>query len=388
MANIATTKELIVLCREAGVTLYLWGVHGIGKSSIVRQVAEKLGIGFVDMRCAQLEPADLRGFPDKGSDGRTHFLPPGEMPHSGAGILLLDEINRANQDVLSAAFQLVLDRAVGEYQLPAQWSIVCAGNFQQTGYAVTELDPAFRDRFCHAVVSAGQTTYDEWAEWIAAKHGPSAQEVIEFCGLNLSHLEADDDEDLGFPVLPSRRSWEMAIRCLATWEKGEYSRQARQEALAGLVGRELAVAFIKHRPSIMPARLIEDGVEKSINKLRDLSRNQLASLMRGLVSFTVDRVDDDRVAEVVLDFAEFLVTRDKDLALAYCTSLMSRHKPTIGDGPVEQAALLANPKLAVSAVRLSRKKRPSKDLVTRLADRPRLARTLSTIASHVAVEPA
>src|SRR5262249_58690591 len=109
--------------------------------------------------CSQLEAADLRGLPERTRDGRTRFLPstdlpggdlteeaienqlrtatPGErkrlQPRYPRGVLFLDELNRAPDDVLQAAFQLVLDGAVGEYMLPDGWSVVAAGGFTRGG---------------------------------------------------------------------------------------------------------------------------------------------------------------------------------------------------------------------------------------------------------------
>ena len=80
MATIRIVKELVRRCRAADVALYIWGVHGIGKSSVVRQTAEELGIGFVDFRAAQLEASDLRGLPDKGRGG---FRPRAQTASAG-----------------------------------------------------------------------------------------------------------------------------------------------------------------------------------------------------------------------------------------------------------------------------------------------------------------
>lgn len=53
MADYSTVRDAILVCRRANVSLFIWGSHGIGKSSIVRQAATRLGIEFVDFRCAQ-----------------------------------------------------------------------------------------------------------------------------------------------------------------------------------------------------------------------------------------------------------------------------------------------------------------------------------------------
>lgn len=381
MADVATIKEVIVLCRESQVTPYLWGIPGIGKSSIVRQVAQTLGIDFVDLRCAQLEAADLRGFPDKGTDGRTHFLPPGEMPDGGEGILFLDELNRASQEVLGAAFQLVLDRAVGEYRLPPGWSIACAGNFQTAEYAVAELDPALRDRFCHVILSAGQTTFDEWANWLSATHGSEAHEVLDFCGTNLKHLEIADKEELGFPVLPSRRSWDMAVRGLKAWEQGNYAERTKREFLAGLVGRELAIAFLKHRCPLQPAHLLKSGVSQLTAKLETLSRNQRTSLMWGLVSFAKNRLDEPDVVDVLLDFAEFLAEDEKDLSMAFCTALLSNVENTKDETLAVRSAILTNPRLGAAMARVHRRQGKPSVFVDRVTSRPGLAAVFSAIYS-------
>lgn len=156
MGRIARLKRSLGICFEAGVTPFLWGHRGVGKSSLFREIAEERGWGFIDLRCSQLEAADLRGLPERSADGRTRFLPPADLPigdwddaeaarqigpppaentglrergeflrrsrraepRRARGILLLDELNRAPDDVLQAAFQLILDRAVGEYALP------------------------------------------------------------------------------------------------------------------------------------------------------------------------------------------------------------------------------------------------------------------------------
>ena len=69
MAGIKVIKQAVQICREAGVTPFIWGHRGMGKSSLVRQLAEERGWGFVDVRF-ELEAVDLRGLPHRGEDGR------------------------------------------------------------------------------------------------------------------------------------------------------------------------------------------------------------------------------------------------------------------------------------------------------------------------------
>lgn len=385
MATIKIVKELIRLCRAADVALYIWGVHGIGKSSVVRQTAEELGIGFVDFRAAQLEASDLRGLPDKGSDGRTHFLPPADLPAAGEGILLLDELNRANSEVLAAAFQLVLDRRIGQYELPAGWSIVCAGNVDSGDYTVTPLDTAFCDRFCHVLLTAGQTTFDEWALWMADAYPELARDVIGFCGSNLQHLEVVENEDLGFRITPSRRAWEMVTRILRAWQAGDYSERARLEATAGLVGRDLAIAFSRHRAPITPQDVYREGVGRLADKITALARNQKMALMWGIVSWAQAGSLHDRTrAEVVLDFLELMLAQEKDLAVGFCTKLIEANATHHPLPCAQHLALLQNPRLSAAVVRVNREQQQDPTFLDYLVARPTLA---GAVAQALSLKP-
>ena len=79
MARVNVIKDSVLLCGKAGITPFIWGHRGLGKSSVVRQTAADNNMGFIDMRASQMEASDLRGLPDR-QDGRTVFLPPADMP--------------------------------------------------------------------------------------------------------------------------------------------------------------------------------------------------------------------------------------------------------------------------------------------------------------------
>src|SRR5205807_8790447 len=107
--------------------VYLWGRPGVGKSSLVRQAAAVLGLGLVDVRATLLDPVDLRGLPRLVGDAAV-WCPPAFLPKTGEGVLFLDELAQAPPLVQAACLQLVLDRRVGEYELPSGWAVVAASN--------------------------------------------------------------------------------------------------------------------------------------------------------------------------------------------------------------------------------------------------------------------
>ncbi|MDZ8034322.1 MoxR family ATPase [Nostoc sp. DedSLP04] len=100
------------------ISTMIWGPPGIGKSSIVGQIAQEYDIEFVDVRLSQLAPTDLRGLP-VAEDGISKWYPPEFLPRDGKGILFLDELNMAPPAMQGVAQQLILDRKVGSYVVPS-----------------------------------------------------------------------------------------------------------------------------------------------------------------------------------------------------------------------------------------------------------------------------
>jgi hypothetical protein len=439
MAKISTIKEALMICRDSGITPFIWGHRGLGKSSLVHQVAVENGWGFIDLRCSQLEASDIRGLPDRGDDHRTHYLPPADMPvadltlddvrkelaavlnlnevkaNDGTltdmiakklenadlevtrryfqklqetqarfqrGILFLDEVNRAQDDVLQAIFQLVLDRRVGQYVLPPGWSLVAAGNYME-GYRVGGFDdPAFLNRFCHLTLSGGETTLEEWVNYMSGVHGGEAADVIEFASQNTKHLDGEIPGELGFSVQPSRRSWEMVVKVQKAVKEGNYGDTAKLEVYAGLIGRELAQSFSRYSCPVKPRQLIEQGVKAFETKLKKLERNQLTGLMWGLVSFCKNQIDKDEIGTVCLDFASFMVhnANDKDVVVAFCRALVTSGNSN-NDQEKARAAVISNPRLARMIAKFHQRTGNSKKtFIERLSERPDLQQALSRVS--------
>lgn len=135
----------------------LWGTRGVGKSSIVRQVAAAHGVPLVDLRLTTIEPVDLRGaiFPDD-RIGKTVWFPPEFLPgpEEPAGILFLDELTAADPRLQVSAYSLILDRKVGHYRLPEGWMVVAAGNASFHGAVAHDMGTALADRLFHFHVQA------------------------------------------------------------------------------------------------------------------------------------------------------------------------------------------------------------------------------------------
>lgn len=148
----------------------IWGRHGIGKTEIVRDFARERGFPFVYIAPAQFEEmGDLLGMPQVTEfEGRTvtSFRPPAWAPtHDGPGILLLDDVNRADDRILRGLMQLLLDFRLVSWALPPRWQIVLTANPEGGDYSVTPIDDALVTRLRHVTL-----TFDAkaWARWAVA----------------------------------------------------------------------------------------------------------------------------------------------------------------------------------------------------------------------------
>jgi MoxR-like ATPase len=218
-------------CIDAAQPACLWGSPGIGKSQIVHQVASARQVAIRDVRAVLLDPVDLRGLPHVNGDNRAHWCIPEFLPRDGAGILFLDELNRAPMLVQNACFQLVLDRALGEYVLPAGWQIVAACNRESDGGGVTRMSSALCNRFVHLDC---EPDLDDWCKW-AVTHAIEPA-VIAFLRFRPNLLHEFSRTEKAFP---SPRSWEFVSKIT-----GKQTNPEIEHALyKGTVGDGAAVEF-------------------------------------------------------------------------------------------------------------------------------------------------
>ncbi len=159
---VASALGLLVSTRQP---VFVWGSPGVGKSDVVRQVAESKQVALQDVRALLLDPVDLRGLPFLSPDKQAKWATPDFLPREGEGILFLDELNSATAMVQASCYQLVLDRKLGEYTLPDGWAIVAAGNRESDRGVTTRMPTPLRNRFTHLQF---EVDMQEWCEWLIA----------------------------------------------------------------------------------------------------------------------------------------------------------------------------------------------------------------------------
>ncbi len=215
---------------DARQSVFIWGGPGVGKSGVVRQVAERRSLPLRDVRALLLDPVDLRGLPYL-SEGRSKWATPDFLPQDGAGVLFLDELNAAPAMVQASCYQLVLDRKLGEYVLPEGWSIIAAGNRDSDRAVTSRMPTPLRNRFVHLDF---EVDIQEWSAWaIQAKIRPEVIAFLRFRPALLSAFERDNN------AFPSPRSWEFVSRIL----NSNPTAKIEHELIAGAVGAGAATEF-------------------------------------------------------------------------------------------------------------------------------------------------
>jgi hypothetical protein len=224
-----------VLRRRASM---LWGTRGVGKSSIVRQVAAHFGVPLVDLRLTTIEPVDIRGaiYADDVL-AKTVWFPPEFLPSraESAGILFLDELTAAEHRLQISAYSLILDRRVGHYELPDGWQIVAAGNASFHGAVSHDMGTALADRMFHFNVQSVIDAFLDHA--LAAGFAP---EVMAYLKVRPDKLD-DTQSQLANDHLigASPRGWEDVSNVL----KSDLSAPAKRLFVQGRIGAANAAEF-------------------------------------------------------------------------------------------------------------------------------------------------
>ncbi len=304
-------RELEAAVSSEHTPVMLWGPPGVGKSRIIADLARRHGVPLIDLRLSQLEPTDLRGIPFRAGD-RVEWSVPAMLPdrerHGDRGILFLDEITSAPPTVAAAAYQLILDRRLGEYQVPEGWAIFAAGN-RPGDRGVTYVMPApLANRFTHYEV---EPHLDDWVAWAHA-HGIDPR-IIGFLRFRPDLLF---DFDLArHPIaFPSPRSWEYAHRALVKFDKAEaLLLDALQACVGASAGIELK-AFIDAMERMPDLEAILDGRAEQVPDEVDLQYGVAAALVRRAVQASRGP-DARRVLGNILKYATAFPQRELGVML-------------------------------------------------------------------------
>jgi hypothetical protein len=270
-----SVKPIILRALKVNRPIFIWGAPGIGKSELVQGLVDEGELGnalMIDMRLALLEPTDLRGYPFRNPENnQMEWSPPSDLPSQDLAasydnvVLFLDELNSAPPSVQAAAYQLVLNRRIGQYILPDNVKIVAAGN-RETDRGVTYRMPApLANRFRHVNM---EVNFEDWSQW--AMKNTVHPDVIGYLSFSKGDL-FDFDPKSSSQSFATPRSWTFVSEMLAADGFDSADGFEQKAEIAGAIGEGMAIKFVEHRRIASklpnPDQIIGGEVKNLDNKL-------------------------------------------------------------------------------------------------------------------------
>ena len=276
--------DLLVQCMLVKKPAMLWGPPGIGKSDLIQQIGNASNRPVIDLRLILMDPTDIKGIPYYNPETKqVRWQVSSELPREGTSmenaILFLDEINSAPQSVQGAAYQLILNRKIGEYQLPAGVDIVAAGNRETDRGVVYKMPSALANRFVHFELAHSVEDWKKWA--IGAQINPL---IVGFIAAHPQFL-FEFDPKRNERVFATPRMWHY----LSTLMQGVDPLSEKFFFLAnGTVGRGKATEFQAHVKLYDVLPNPQDILSGKTKRVKDMEPSVAYSLVLSLANMIAD----------------------------------------------------------------------------------------------------
>ncbi len=307
-------REEVIKCITKNLVPYIVSSPGMGKSSIIADIAKQWNLKLLDLRLSQCTPEDLQGFPMRTGNKAT-FTPfdifplEGEEPPEGydGWLLLLDEMSSAAKPVQAAAYKLVLDRMVGSFHLNERCAIVCAGNKASDKAVVTQMSTALQSRLIHYEM---ELNYEEWLEW--AMQNDFDHRITGFIQFSPSKLMdfRPDHQDKTFAC---PRTWEFLNRLI----EGDEVSNRYLARIAGTVGQGVATEFITFAEEYTRIPKLHDILSDPENAM--IPRE--SSTKYATVSMLIDRHDQDNMKDLLSYIKRYPI----ELQIVFSRSVLIRN---------------------------------------------------------------
>ena len=286
--------------------IFVWGGPGIGKSEVIHQIAKNIDAKVIDIRLSLWEPTDIKGIPYFNSkENNMVWAQPSELPTKAEAkkhkniVLFLDEMNSAAPSVQAAAYQLILNRKVGQYELPDNVLICAAGNRESDKGVVYRMPAPLSKRFIHLEM---KPEFDDWFEW-AVEHNIH-KDVVGYLTFSKKDLYDFD------PKSPSRsfatpRSWSFVSELLSD----DLDENTVTDLVSGAVGEGLAVKFMAHRKVASELPNPSEILEGKITEMKSKEISAMYSLTVSLCYELKEANDkkDKKFNDKVSKFLRFMM---------------------------------------------------------------------------------
>ena len=299
------------------------GRHGIGKSTIVYQLADKMNMTVIERRASQMTEGDLLGLP-KLAKNVTTWCPPEWLATAcnEPVVLFLDEVDRATLEVRQGIFELCDSRKIAGNALHPDTLIFACVNGGEHGsqYQVGEMDPAELDRY---TVFDVEPTVEDWLDWASSN---VTQEIWDFINHNHGHLEHKSDYEPN-KVYPSRRSWERLSKTLSGMSDEIENSSSTYQIAQAFIGFEGAVAFNNflkdYDRQVSIEDLLDDGKHELTKNWKINDHNAMVEKMKSKDIFA-ERLSDTRLENL----AKYFVSLPSEIVMVLWQSLAQTEEST------------------------------------------------------------
>ena len=333
-AEVPGFKRMLDIALAIKDSIMAWGPPGVGKSQgcaqwnkeKVNEYAARIVSGekikpwdpiVCDVRLSMKEPVDMVGIPltvDDGKGGKTTvWAIPSMWPRGdeySGGMILLDEMNQGQAAILNAAFQLIQDRALGEYKVPEGYIIVGASNPPAFNSTVTEFSIPLSNRFSHFNIKAD---FDGWLNHSMNNNGnldimtflKTQDQGLLFDREGMKAKVGDLADALYTDIVQTPRSWEVIGKVLdlpvGTKASGGFTIEEKQRYATGRLGLGIATklfTYLKDKEKYQDWKeILVDGKD-----FRDENSEQFWAVQMACISAIINCTDDKKCREYVLNF--------------------------------------------------------------------------------------
>lgn len=325
-------KRMYEIALRIHDSIMQWGGPGIGKSQAVQQYnlqkveeyKQRIANGedvkpwnpvVCDIRLSMKEPVDMIGVPTiqvETIDGKgkptTVWATPSVWPQGNeysGGVIHLDEMNQGQAAILNAAFQLIQDRALGEYKVPDGYLIIASSNPPAFNTTVTELSVPLSNRFSHFNIVAN---FDSWLNYRMNNGGNL--DVMTFLKTQGEQMLYDNDtmkkrvgseaDTMYTDIVVTPRSWEVVEKVLALPDS-EFDLDEKQRYISGRLGLVLTAKLFNY---IKEKAKYQDWHEVLVKgkDFKSEDANVFWAVHMACLAAMINEPDDKKCREYVLNF--------------------------------------------------------------------------------------
>ena len=291
-------EDLLLLGMNINLPVFMLSGPGRGKSSIVKQFADKYFNGKMQtLILSRIESSDLAlPIPTRNDDGTysTHFAISELLPKEPC-VLFLDEFSQSSPSCQCIIQQLLLEGSFMHYELPKGTYVVLAGNRTQDNANSGEVLSTIANRCIMCEIKEDEQEFLEYAE-----EQNLHPVVIDYVRRYPGNLFGLQDEE-GHPCFTTPRSMERTSDIMYQYDKGIVSESVLATAIEGVLGKnvyskiKVSMEMVNYLPR--PQDVLE-GKAKGL----DLNRVGLAgvhTLITGCRVLLKNKLQDDLEAGLV-----------------------------------------------------------------------------------------